>query len=59
MATLLCFSLSIITLGNILVELEYAKNGVISQPDWSFDGFWTNLFPHIGKNYEEGEATVG
>ncbi|KRT83258.1 hypothetical protein AMK59_3539 [Oryctes borbonicus] len=56
MATMLCFSLSIITLSNILVELEYARNGVSNDYSWSFDNLWTNFFPHIGNNYQQKET---
>ncbi|GJQ83986.1 hypothetical protein Trydic_g8719 [Trypoxylus dichotomus] len=56
MATMLCFSLSIITLGNILVELEYARNGISSDYSLSLNNLWTNFFPHIGNSYDRKET---
>ncbi|KAI4462904.1 lymphoid-restricted membrane protein jaw1 [Holotrichia oblita] len=58
MATLLCFSLSVITLGNILVELEYARNGVSDDNGWSFNHLWSNFFQHIGDSYEKKGTIV-
>lgn len=47
--TILCFSLSIITFGNILIELEYAKRNVT--PRYTYLGtFWSDMLVLLTNN---------